>query len=200
MMNTRQAPEHVREHLARMITARLRPQIELCAIARRMNGAGPGLTPQPALQEKAITPLAAYNLRRMLYTLRRYAADLLLPTGDEADRIRMRGWRLRRNGSGEEPDPGGLYVHIFEKDEPEELHGQPWPSASLLLSGGPIVNHAESGAVEIGNGDMFVRTAREKYRITLRPAMRESAGPYDREPAVLLVATGERVREPNPGA
>ena len=113
-------------------------------------------------------------------------ADLVLYIDGEGGQVYLRRWwltrRLRPDGKAE----GGLYVHVFEGDDPASLHNHPWPSASLMVSGG-VVEHSHQGRQEIGPGTLCIRPARFRHRLVLN---RDDRGTRIR--ALSVIATGER--------
>ncbi|MCY4636490.1 MAG: hypothetical protein OXG04_18635 [Acidobacteria bacterium] len=107
----------------------------------------------------------------------------------------MRRWWLRRQPAGDGHGENGLYVHVFDNDDPEGLHNHPWPSASLLLSGGPIFEDTAHGTAIIDNRRIVLRPAAHRHRIRLRHGPLMHDGSVGRISATTLFCTGRRIQE-----
>ena len=115
-----------------------------------------------------------------------YAPDLEVRRGKTGDGpLYLLRWWLERSQT---PQGGqfGYYLHRFDHDDDAGLHDHPWPSASLLLTGELEETHG-AGRRTIRAGDVCVRTAHFRHRLTL---------PRDHEgrpmAACTLIATGQR--------
>ena len=124
--------------------------------------------------------------------MRDYRPDLVLRTAGADSPVYMSRWWLRREMVSETEGQYGLYVHVFENNDPEGFHDHPWASASLLLDGGPVYDQTPRGMSIIHNGDLFLRPATYRHRIRLSPDPSPGARADARQGAVTLIATGHR--------
>ncbi len=120
--------------------------------------------------------------------IRETEPQLVLRTDGPESEVYMRRWWLAREADAAGHGRNGLYLHVFEADDPAAPHDHPWASASLLLEGW-LVEHSPQGVVPIEPGTLSVRPARFRHRLVLG---RDSGGAAVR--AMSLFATGTRVR------
>ena len=135
------------------------------------------------------------EVNRAVLPITDHEPDLTLLTAGEGSRVYMRRWCLRRQLAGNGYGQDGLYVHVFDNDDPEGFHNHPWPSASLLLSGHPIFEDTTHGTTIIENRSIVLRPTAHRHRIRLRhgPVMRDESA--SRLTATTLFCTGKRVQE-----
>lgn len=188
-------PATLRTELAGEVERILAPGIDLHALAREMNTAIGAIRTRAWIGARPATLDQVNQIRKTLEVVAEHEPDLTLFTAEVESPIYMRRWWLRRklsdNGYGQE----GLYVHVFENDDPEELHNHPWASASLLLRGGPIFEDTREGTAVIEDRQIVLRPAAHRHRIRLRPGPVLHDQTVSRIPAMTLFCTGKRVQE-----
>lgn len=115
------------------------------------------------------TPLSAIRPDR--------APDFII--GDPANPYMLRWWLLPRNNLF------NIYFHrILRDDDDRALHDHPWPSFSIMISGG-MLEVTEGGSRLIWAGDCVYRTPEFAHRLQL----------VDGKPAETLFVTGPKVRD-----
>ena len=185
-------PHPIRAELAERVATLLGPGVNLPALARELDGATGGIRTRSRQHVGAVTPEQARKALDIANAVRDYRPDLVLRTADADSPVYMSRWWLRREMASETEGQYGLYVHVFENDDPEGFHDHPWASASLLLDGGPVYDETPRGMSVIHNGDLFLRPATHRHRVRLSPDLSPGAGADARQGAVTLIATGRR--------
>ena len=188
-------PDTLRTELADAVERILAPDVDLYALARRMDNAG---SANPARTWTLAQPAGlsqVLEVNRALLPVAGHDPDVTLLTGNQGSPVYMRRWWLRRRTTSDGHGDGGLYVHVFHNDDPEGFHNHPWASASLLLSGGPIFEDTRDGTAVIQNRDIVLRAAAHRHRIRLRHGPLLHDGSESRLTATTLFRTGPRVQE-----
>ena len=187
-------PDRIRAELAEQITTLLARQADLPALAREMDNAAGSLRTRSWHHVGAVTPEQLRHVLDIANEARDYRPDLVLRTAGADSPVYMSRWWLRREMVSETEGQYGLYVHVFDNDDPDAFHDHPWPSASLLLDGGPIFDQTPRRTSVIHNGDLFLRPATHRHRVRLSPDPSGAAGANNRQQAVTLIATGHRAK------
>ena len=188
-------PDALRTELADTVERILAPDVDLHALARKMDDAN---VANPARTWTRVQPAGmdlVFKVNRALLPVTDHEPDVTLLTAGQGSPVYMRRWWLRRRTTGDGDGDGGLYVHVFDNDDPEGFHNHPWPSASLLLYGGPIFEDTSDGTAVIDNCDVVLRAAPHRHRIRLRQGPTLLDGSETRLPAMTLFCTGQRVQE-----
>ena len=188
-------PDALRTEMATAVEAILAPDTDLRALAEEMNAASGALRTQAWIGARPIGFNRISDINNTLKDITRYVPDLTLLTHEEGSAVYMRRWWLRRELSEDGHGCNGHYVHLFENDDPVNLHNHPWASASLLLHGGPIFEDTREGTSIIHNRQIVVRPANHRHRIRLRNGPPAHSGAATKIPAMTLFCTGERVQE-----
>jgi hypothetical protein len=203
-------PDTRRTELADTVERILAPDIDLHALARSMQNANDRNPATTWHRARRATSEQVATIRRELDGVTDHEPDLTLLTGGEDSPVYMQRWWLRRRTTADGHGDGGLYVHLFANDDPEELHNHPWPSASLLISGSPVFEDTCDGTATIRDGDIVLRAASHRHRIRLHEVILHAgthghpitpvAEPPDpwlvtKQPAMTLFCTGHRVQE-----
>ena len=188
-------PDALRTELAGTIERILSPDLDLRALAREMNEASGAIRTRAWIGAQRATIDQVMEIDRTLAPVTGHEPDLTLLTEREGSPVYMRRWWLRREETADERDQDGLYVHVFENDDPAGFHNHPWPSASLLLDGGPVFEQTPHGTTIIENRSIVLRPAAHRHRIRLRQGPTPNDGSVARIPAITLFATGRRVQE-----
>ena len=188
-------PDTLRTELADAVERILAPDVDLQALAREMDDATGAIRTRPWIRAQPAGLDQVIEVNRTLLPVTNHEPDLTLLTAGEGSPVYMRRWWLRRRPGGNGNGQDGLYVHVFDNDDPEGLHDHPWPSASLLLSGGPIFEDTTHGTSIIENRSIVLRPAAHRHRIRLRhgPLMHDES--VSRLTATTLFCTGIRVQE-----
>ena len=188
-------PDTLRTELADAVERILAPDVDLQALAREMDNATGAIRTRSWIRAQPAGLEQVIEVNRTLLPVTDHEPDLTLLTAGEGSPVYMRRWWLRRQLAGNGYGEGGLYVHVFDNDDPEGFHNHPWPSASLLLSGGPIFEDTGHGTSIIENRGIVLRPAAHRHRIRLRhgPVMHDES--VSRLTATTLFCTGRRVRE-----
>lgn len=190
-----QLPDPLRAELAETVERTLAPDIELEALAREMDDATGAIRTQSWIRPGGASIDQVSEIKRALFgSITGYEPDLTLLTADEGSPVYMRRWWLRRTLADDQHGQDGLYVHLFENNDPEGFHNHPWPSASLLLYGGPIFEDTRHGTAVIENRSIVLRPASHRHRIRLRPGPVLNDGSIKRIPAMTPFRTGKRVQ------
>ena len=143
---------------------------------------------------------ALQALETILLPACNHPGDLLLLTGGIGSPTYMTRWWLEREmNEQEQGGEHGLYLHMFENDDPEDVHSHPWSSASLLVAGRLHDNGATGNKETLSPGDVMLRPAAHLHRVTLEPTTRHLRRRWNElndnpaEPkAITLIATGRR--------
>ena len=188
-------PDTLRTELADAVERILAPDVDLQALAREMDDATGAIRTRPWIRAQPAGLDQVIQVNRTLLPVTDHEPDLTLLTAGEGSPVYMRRWWLRRRPAGNGHGQDGLYMHVFDNDDPEGLHDHPWPSASLLLSGGPIFEDTTDGTSIIENRSIVLRPAAHRHRIRLRhgPLLHDES--VSRLTATTLFRTGIRVRE-----
>lgn len=190
-----QLPDPLRAELAETVERILAPDIELEALAREMDDATGAIRTQSWIRPGGASIDQVSEIKQaLLGRITGYEPDLTLLTADEGSPVYMRRWWLQRTLADDQHGQDGLYVHLFENNDPEGFHNHPWPSASLLLDGGPIFEDTRHGTAVIENRSIVLRPASHRHRIRLRPGPVLHDGSISRIPAMTLFRTGKRVQ------
>ena len=184
----------LRRDLADTVERILAPNVDLEALAREMDDATGAIRTQSWIRPKGARIDQVNEINRALEGVTTYEPDLTLLTADEKSPVYMRRWWLQRTLADDGHGQDGLYVHIFENNDPEGFHNHPWPSASLLLYGGPIFEDTRHATAVIENRSIVLRPASHRHRIRLRPGPVLHDQTVSRIPAMTLFRTGKRVQ------
>ena len=130
-------PDTLRTELADAVERILAPDIDLQALAREMDDATGAIRTRPWICAQPAGLDQVLEVNRTLLPVTGPEPNLTLLTAGEGTPVYMRRWWLRRRPAGNGYGQDGLYVHVFDNDDPEGFLNHPWPSASLLLSGHP---------------------------------------------------------------
>lgn len=112
-------PDTLRTALADAVERILAPDVDLQALARGMDDATgairtrPWTRPQPAGLDQVI------EVNRTLLPVTDHEPDLTLLTAGEGTPVYLRRWWLRRQLAGNGYGQDGLYVHVFDNDDPD---------------------------------------------------------------------------------
>lgn len=185
----------LRTELADRVERVLAPDIDLQALAREMDDATGAINTRSWTGAQAATIAQVTEITDTLRAINGHEPDLTLLTADPGSPVYMSRWWLRRELTDDGDGQDGLYVHVFDNDDPEGFHNHPWPSASLLLYGGPVFEDTRHGATAIENRSVVLRPATHRHRIRLRQGPVLHDGSVARIPAMTLFATGRRVQQ-----
>lgn len=191
-MSTLPAP--LRTELADTVERILAPDVDLEALAREMDNATGAIRTRSWIRPAGASIDQVNGINAALEGVTAYEPDLTLLTADKGSPVYMRRWWLRRALADDGHGQDGLYVHLFENDDPVRFHNHPWPSASLLLHGGPIFEDMRHGTAVIENRSIVLRPASHRHRIRLRPGPVLHDQTVSRIPAMTLFGTGKRVQ------
>ena len=184
-------PDALRTELADTVERILTPDVDLQALAHEMDHATGAIRTQSWIRPNGASIDQVSRINRALQGITTYEPDLSLLTDDEGSPVYMQRWWLRRGLTDDGHGQNGLYLHLFKNNDPVGFHNHPWPSASLLLHGGPIFEDTRHGTARIENRSIVLRPASHRHRIRLRP------GPWPHDgsiPATTLFQTGKRVQ------
>ena len=173
----------------------LAPDVDLQALAGEMDDAAGAIRTRPWIRAQPAGLDQVLEVNRTLLPVTDHEPDLTLRTAGEGSPVYMRRWWLRRQLAGNGYGQDGRYGHVFDNDDPEGFHNHPWPSTSLLLSGGPSFEDTRHGTSIIENRSIVLRPAAHRHRIRLRhgpPMVDESVS---RLTATRLFCTVRRVGE-----
>ena len=187
-------PDPLRAELAKTVERILAPDVDLHALAREMDDASGAIRTQSWIRPGGASIDQVSGINRALENVTTYEPDLTLLTADEGSPVYMRRWWLQRTLADDGHGQDGLYVHVFENNDPEGFHNHPWPSASLLLYGGPIFEDTRHRTALIEDRSIVLRPASHRHRIRLRPGPVLNDGSIRRIPAMTLFRTGKRVQ------
>lgn len=187
-------PEALRTELADTVERILAPDVDLQALAREMDDATGAIRTRSWICSRPASIEQTSEINRTLQPVTGYAPDLTLLTADPGSPVYMHRWWLQRKLTEAGEGQDGLYVHLFENNDPEQFHNHPRPSASLLLRGGPIFEDTRHGTTTIENRSIVLRPATHRHRIRLRQGPVLHNGSVARIPAMTLFATGRRVQ------
>ena len=187
-------PDTLRTELADTVERILAPDLNLRALAREMDDASGAIRTRSWIAPVAATPDQVIEVDHTLQIVTEHDPDLTLLTADAGSPVYMNRWWLRRKLTAAGEGQDSLYVHRFENNDPEGFHNHPWPSASLLLHGGPIFEDTRHGTTVIENRSVALRPADHRHRIRLRQGPVLHDGSIARIPAMTLFATGRRVQ------
>ena len=188
-------PDALRTELTDTVERILAPGLDLQALAQEMNDASGGIRTRAWTAARAATIDQVTEINRALRAVSDHEPDLTLLTADAQSPVYMRRWWLRRNVTDQDEGEDSLYVHAFENDDPEGFHNHPWPSASLLLHGGPIFEDTHHGTSVIENRSLVLRPAAHLHRIRLSRGPLLNDGSVARIRAMTLFATGKRLQQ-----
>ncbi len=189
-----QLPDPLRAELAEAVERILAPDIDLHALAREMDDASGAIRTVSWIRPGGASIDQVTEVNQVLDRVTGYDPDLTLLTADAGSPVYMRRWWLQRALADDGHGQDGLYLHVFENNDPEGFHNHPWPSASLLLHGGPIFEDTRHGTAVIENRNIVLRPASHRHRIRLRPGPVLNDGSIRRIPAMTLFRTGKRVQ------
>ena len=187
-------PDPLRAELADTVEGILAPDVDLRALAREMDDATGAIRAVSWIRPGGASIDQVSEINRALKGVTKYEPDLTLLTADEGSPVYMRRWWLQRTLADDGHGQDGLYVHRFENNDPEGFHNHPWPSASLVLYGGPIFEDTQHGTAVIENRSIVLRPASHRHRIRLRPEPVLHDQTVSRIPAMTLFRTGKRVQ------
>ena len=189
-------PDPLRAELAETVERILAPDIDLRALVQEMNTATGTVRTRAWIGANPVRFLKVSDINNaLLKAVNEYEPDLTLFTDETGSPIYMKRWWLRRKPADDGHGQEGLYVHLFENDDPVGLHNHPWASASLLLRGGPIFEDTQDGTARIESRQIVVRPAEHRHRIRLQKKRVPHTGAEVPVPAVTLFCTGKRVQE-----
>ena len=188
-------PDALRTELADSIERILGPDLDLQALAREMDDASGAIRTRAWIAPRLATVTQVNDVYDALQVMPGHEPDLTLLTAEAGSPVYMGRWWLRRELTDDGHGQNGLYLHVFENDDPEGFHNHPWPSASLLLGGGPIFEDTRHGTTLIENRSVVLRPAMHRHRIRLRQGPVLHDGSVGRIPAMTLFATGRRVQQ-----
>ena len=146
-----------------------------------------GSIPEPLADEglartrPASAPAVVDTLRALCRQVTGDPPDMAFAYGSATEPY-LRIWRLMASPHPDGSEERGLYIEVLAADEPPELHGHPWPVASLLVDGTAVDHGPGEPSAPLAPGTLVLRPRGSLYRLTLGGA---PAGP-----AVLLMATG----------
>ncbi len=146
-----------------------------------------GSIPEPLANEglartrPASAPAVTDTLRALCRQVTGDPPDMAFAYGSATEPY-LRIWRLAASAHPDGSEERGLYTEVLAADEPPELHGHPWPVASLLVDGTAVEHGPGEPSAPLTPGALVLRPRGSLYRLTLGGA---PAGP-----AVLLMATG----------
>ena len=193
--------DQLRLELATDIRGALPAECKLEAIAREMDGLGPAIRWGTWTRPNAVDAETRTALLRTALRVIDYQPDLTLLTDQDQAQVYMQRWWLSRESAPGGGGQYGLYVHVFESDDPQDLHNHPWPSVSLLLAGCMFDNNA-SYRHTLREAALLMRSAGYKHRVTLPregPAylhamMEAMTSGKQTAKAITLIATGRRTQ------
>ena len=188
-------PDALRTELADTVERILAPDLDLQALAREMDDASGRIRTRSWTTATAASIEQVTRVNEALRAITEHEPDLTLLTADPGSPVYMNRWWLRRELTDEGNGQDSLYVHVFQNDDPEGFHNHPWPSASLLLYGGPIFEDTRHGTTAIENRSVVLRPAAHRHRIRLRQGPVLHSGSVGRIPAMTLFATGRRIQQ-----
>jgi len=188
-------PDALRTKLADTVERILAPDLNLRALAREMDNASGAIRTRSWTAPTTVGSETVIQVAEALFAIPGHEPDVTLLTADAGSPVYMQRWWLRRELTSDGYGQDGLYVHRFQNDDPEQFHNHPWPSASLLLGGGPIFEDTRHGTTVINNRSVVLRPASHRHRIRLRHGPVLHGGSVARIPAMTLFATGRRVQQ-----
>ncbi len=192
---TTRMPDTLRTELAEAVERILGPDLDLRTLVREMDDATRAIRTRSWISAQPVGVDQMLRLKATLVPVTDHEPDVTLWTEDETSPVYMRRWWLRRQTTDDGRGQNGLYVHVFENDDPEGFHNHPWPSASLVVSGGPIFEDTPHGTTIIDEDRIVLRPAAHRHRIRLRHGPLLHDGTVGRIRTTTLFCTGRRVQE-----
>ena len=192
---TTRMPDTLRTELAESVDRILGPDLDLRTLVREMDDATGAIRTRSWIRAQPATVDQVLEINRTLLPVTDHEPDLTLLTAGEDSPVYMRRWWLRRQAAGDGHGENGLYVHVFDNDDPEGFHNHPWPSASLVLLGGPIFEDTTHGTTIIDHCRIVLRPAAHRHRIRLPHGPRLHDGTVGRIRTTTLFCTGRRIQD-----